>query len=65
MRGFFGFLLGIALTIGGSYVYDTVSQRPATDGTVVERPLVNWDVVSHKLDVVTDRARREWNKLTG
>jgi hypothetical protein len=65
MRGFSGFLLGVALTVGGTYLYDAASQQPGIDGTVTERPLVNWDVVGQKWELVTDRARREWNRLAG
>jgi len=54
-------LLGAALTMGGAYLYDsTNAMRAAT-----ERPLVNWDVVSAKWEIVTVRAREEWSKLAG
>jgi len=65
MRGLFGFLVGIGLTIGGTYLYDTMNQQPGIDGSMTERPLVNWDVVSQKWGFVTDRARREWNRFAG
>jgi hypothetical protein len=65
MRGFLGFLFGVALTVGGAYLYDAANQRPQIDGTVTERPLVNWDVVAQKWGLVTDRARHEWSRLAG
>lgn len=61
MRALLGMLLGAALTMGGAYLYDsTNAMRAAT-----ERPLVNWDVVSAKWEIVTVRAREEWSKLAG
>jgi len=65
MRGFFCFLLGIALIVGGTYLYDAANQQPGIDGTITERPLVNWDVVAQKWDLVSNRARREWNRFAG
>ena len=64
MRALLGMILGAALTLGGAYLYDsTNAMRAATDGITAERPLVNWDVVSAKWDIVTARAREEWSKL--
>ncbi|HEX4408736.1 MAG TPA: hypothetical protein VH206_08190 [Xanthobacteraceae bacterium] len=48
MRGFFGFILGVIVTIAGAYVYDSQSGRidhglAATEG---QAPMVNWNVVN-------------------
>ena len=58
MRLFFGIILGIALTVGGAYVADTMT------GTGAAR-MVNWDVVSKNFDDVTSAVREGWKKLTG
>jgi hypothetical protein len=58
MRLFFGIILGIALTVGGAYVADSMA------GTGAAR-MVNWDVVSKNFDDVTNALREGWRKLTG
>lgn len=64
MRALFGIVLGAALTIGGAYIYDSYNATLAADGSrAVEQPLVNWDVVSQKWNVVAARAREEWQRL--
>jgi hypothetical protein len=58
-------ILGALITVGGAYIYDSHNAMSAASGTgVAERPLVNWDVVSQKWDVVSMRAREEWTKLS-
>jgi len=59
MRLFFGIIIGIALTVGGAYIADTMSP-PATGSK-----MVNWDVVAKNLDRVTTLAREGWKKITG
>lgn len=58
MRLFFGIILGIALTVGGAYVADSMA------GTGAAR-MVNWDVVSKNFDDVSNALREGWRKLTG
>jgi hypothetical protein len=58
MRTFFGIILGIALTVGGAYVADSMA------GTGAAR-MVNWDVVSKNVDDVKNAVRDGWKKLTG
>jgi hypothetical protein len=60
MRVLFGLILGIALTIGGAYVLDA---RSPSAGTGLERPMVNWDVVSQNWDRLSGRVRQEWHRL--
>jgi hypothetical protein len=69
MRTFFGMILGAALTIGGTYIYDSYQPPTASTEATVTKPLVNWDVVSVKARIVgqelsemTARVRDEWNK---
>jgi hypothetical protein len=66
MRVLIGIILGVVLTVGAAYIYDShnalsASTAPAT----VQRPMVNWDVVSTKWQHLTNRARSEWTRLAG
>jgi hypothetical protein len=64
MRALFGIILGVAITIGGAYLYDSSHAMSAANGTgAIERPLVNWDVVGQKWQIVSARAAEEWRKL--
>jgi hypothetical protein len=66
MRLLVGIVLGAVLTVGSAYIYDSHSAIAATNNqTTVQRPLVNWDVVSIKWGHLTDRARREWVRIAG
>jgi len=66
MRVLLGIILGAVLTVGGAYLYDQHNALAATDTSAsVQRPMVNWDVVSHKWERLTERAREEWNRHTG
>jgi hypothetical protein len=56
MRLFMGIIIGIALTIGGVYVLDSMATA---------KPMVNWDVVGKNLDGITGFARDSWKKVTG
>jgi hypothetical protein len=70
-----GIFLGILLTIGGTYAYDTLSGRAArTTSTAAsdQRPVVNWDVVSKDftelhagLVEMSNRVHEGWRRLTG
>jgi hypothetical protein len=62
-------ILGAALTVGGAYIYDSYTPPTASTEVTVNKPLVNWDVVSVKAKIVgqelsemTARVRDEWNK---
>jgi hypothetical protein len=66
MRFFLGVILGILLTVGGAWVYDSITtgrvanSPPKTASSAAakatsqvaddQRPMVNWDVVSKDLD---------------
>jgi hypothetical protein len=66
MRLLLGLVLGACLTVGGAYVYDSHNAAVARqDNAVIERPLVNWDVVSNKWGQLAERARTEWRRHVG
>jgi hypothetical protein len=57
MRLFFGIIIGIALTIGGTYIADSMAG--------VGSRMVNWDVVGKNFESITSLARDGWKKITG
>jgi hypothetical protein len=71
---FLGVILGILLTVGSAFTYDTLSGRAATSTSTIAsdpRPMVNWDVVSKdfsdlraNLVEVGNRVQDGWRKLT-
>jgi hypothetical protein len=74
---FLGIILGVLLTIGSAYTYDSVTGRTANAPTASEiagdqRPMVNWDVVARDFNDVRaglvevgNRVQEGWKKLTG
>lgn len=62
MRVLIGIILGVVLTIGGAYLYDSHNALAAQNATA-QRPLVNWDVANVKWNHLTERARAEWTRL--
>ncbi len=62
MRFLLGIMVGIALTIGGAYLYDGWTAPSASTATAA-RPMVNWDVVDANWTSATSRVRREWDRL--
>jgi hypothetical protein len=65
MRVLFGIILGILLTIGGAYLLDSRDGATTANANSLQRPMVNWDVVSNKWNHLTERARAEWVRLAG
>jgi hypothetical protein len=66
MRLLLGIILGALLTVGGAYLYDSHNALEGANApTTAQRPMVNWDVVNIKWQHLTERARVEWNHLTG
>ena len=60
MRTLAGLIIGCALTVGGVFVADNVSQgRPGA------RPMVNWDVVAGNVQVLMGLAKDGWKKISG
>jgi len=66
MRTLFGIILGVLLTIGGAYIYDSHNALDAVNApATAQKPLVNWDIVSVKWQYVSERARTEWGRIAG
>lgn len=63
MRFLLGIIVGIGLTIGGAYLYDSMATPDASTNATTARPMVNWDVVERNWQRATSRVRREWDKL--
>ncbi|HEY6858972.1 MAG TPA: hypothetical protein VI358_04195 [Pseudolabrys sp.] len=63
MRVLIGIILGIILTVGGAYLYDAHNSVTAANANSLQRPMVNWDVVSSNWNRLTERARAEWTRL--
>ena len=64
MPAFFGFILGVLVTIGGAYLYDASSGR-AVNGlsSTANAPMVNWNVVSDDLHAFTTGVQNTANDL--
>ena len=63
MRVLFGIIIGIFLTIGVAYIHDA-TLNPATAGSaIIERPMVNWDVVSVDWQDLKARVAAGWRKI--
>jgi hypothetical protein len=66
MRVLIGIILGVILTVGGAYVYDSHNALEATNApAAAQRPMVNWDIVGTKWQHLTERARSEWFRVAG
>ncbi len=63
MRLIIGIILGIALTVGGAFISDTLRPAAGSDG-VEAKPMVNWDVVGQKCKNVSTELQDAWNRLT-
>jgi hypothetical protein len=63
MRVLIGIILGVILTTGGAYLYDSHNAASAANTPGVQRPMVNWDVVGNNWNRLTERARAEWSRL--
>lgn len=64
MRFLFGIIVGVGLTLGTAYVFDATRRAGGPDG-VVERPMVNWDVVEAELKTLSVTIHNGWDRLTG
>jgi hypothetical protein len=65
MRLLLGMIIGMGLTIGGAYIYDSMGGGTAesSPGATAARPMVNWDVVDRNWQRATSRVKREWDRL--
>ena len=73
---FIGDILGVLITVGAAFVYDSSTGRVANGLTVASAegraPMVNWDVVSHDWDGMRQQLRdaavdieKGWTRITG
>ena len=76
MQIFVRMILGVLITVGAAFVYDSRTVRAANGLTVASAeghaPMVNWDVVSHDWDGMKQRLRevaadieKGWKRITG
>ncbi len=65
MRVLIGIFLGVILTVGGAYLFDSHNAATAANANGPQRPMVNWDVVNSNWNRLTERARVEWTRLAG
>ena len=67
MRVLLGIILGVILTIAGTYAYDSSTGREANGLTTTaadgQAPIVNWDVVSAKWDIFKTNVRQSADNL--
>lgn len=64
MRFLFGIIVGILLTVGAAYVFDSTHKGEGPDGAA-ERQIVNWDVVQNELKTLSTNIHEGWDHLTG
>lgn len=58
MRLFFGFILGVVVTIVVAFVHDKVVTVPPA------KPYVNWEVVQESVREGAEAARAQWDQWT-
>ena len=63
MRVLFGIIIGIFLTIGVAYIHDSTLNPSGTTSAAIERPMVNWDVVSVDWQDFKARVAAGWRKI--
>ena len=63
MRFLLGIIVGIGLTIGGAYLYDSRGTTDTAANATAARPMVNWDVVDRNWQRASSRVRQEWDRL--
>jgi len=63
MPAFFGFILGVLVTIGAAYLYDASSGRTVNGLSTANAPMVNWNVVSDDLHAFTTGVQNTANDL--
>jgi hypothetical protein len=67
VRVLFGIILGVILTIAGTYTYDSSTGREVNGLTATaaggQAPMVNWDVVSARWDLFKTNVRQSADNL--
>jgi hypothetical protein len=65
MRTLFGIIVGIAITVGGTYLYDSHNALAAESNMAAkQQTLVNWDIAGQKWSVFSDTAHVQWDRLS-
>ena len=64
MRFVSGVIIGIVLTVGTAYVHDMLF-APASATSDTARPMVNWDAVGAAAHKAVEKARTQWDRLSG
>jgi hypothetical protein len=64
MRFLAGIMVGMVLTAGSAWLFDT-TRRSEGPGGAAERPMVNWDVVQAELKLLSGTVQGGWTRLTG
>ncbi|MEJ0092858.1 MAG: hypothetical protein WDN46_05365 [Methylocella sp.] len=64
MRFLFGIIVGVLLTVGVAYVFDSTRKSEGPDGSA-EQKMVNWDVVQKEIKDLSADIHDGWNRLTG
>lgn len=66
MQTLVGIILGALLTVGGVYIYDSMSTSKVAHGdtATANRTIVNWDVASSEWQSIKSRAERDIDKLS-
>ena len=69
MRVLFGIILGVALTVGVTFIADSWTATSSTtsgsaSAAVEHRGMVNWDVVGDNFRVARERVRETWTALS-
>lgn len=66
MQTLVGIILGALLTVGGVYIYDSMSTSKVAQGDVAasHRTIVNWDVASSEWQSIKSRAEKDLDKLS-
>jgi hypothetical protein len=65
MQTIFGFIIGVAVTIGAAYMHDARINAPSLspNATTTERQMVNWDVVGANWRDLKASVSHGWRKL--
>jgi hypothetical protein len=63
MQTLFGIIIGIFFTIGVAYVHDATLTPPTPGSATVERPMVNWDVVTVNWQDLKAHMNAGWRKI--
>ncbi|PNG25355.1 hypothetical protein [Methylocella silvestris] len=64
MRFLLGLVVGVLLTVGAAYMFDS-TRRPEGADAATQRQMVNWDVVQAELKTLSVQIGDGWSRLTG